>query len=139
MRSFLAAVLAMVWLLGMEGASALAGEHPPGPEVWFTPNPLTSGGDFLNMWTRTMHLGSPAAKKVDVLAAFLHQWLLLASDDQIMAVVNFAKRRHMKLDLEIEAVLRSDDTCGRVEGYVWQGLFAQEMAVLKRSGIFTLM
>ena len=66
----------------------------------------------------------------------MHQWLLSATDEQILALVDFAKSHNMKLDYEIEAVLQPNQTaCPHIEGFVYSGELAQELAILKRLNV----
>jgi hypothetical protein len=130
MRWLLALLLAISSLISTERVT-LAGEHPPGPNIWFIPNGKM---DYLNMWANNAPWQS-AAKKVDVLG-IVHWWLLTVPDSQILAVVNFAKSRHMKLDFEIEAVAKfPTQACGGSEGYTTPQTFPAELAVLKRLNI----
>src|ERR1700738_1810317 len=71
MHWLLAPLLALALLTGT-ASPASAGEHPPGPRIWFCPNPYTPNGDILNLWSDTAPWQS-AAGKVDVLS-IVHQW-----------------------------------------------------------------
>jgi hypothetical protein len=133
MRCLLAPVLAFSWLLGT-GAPALAGDHVPGPEIWYTPNPNSATADFNSMWTDDAPW-QHAAKKVNVLGID-HSWVLSASDAQILAVTDFAKRHHMKLDMDVEVVMRNPaPACGQIEGYIWPTAFPDAMATLQRLNV----
>src|ERR1035438_8773063 len=70
MRWLFAPLLALSLWFGT-GTAASAGEHPPGPDIWFTPNPFTGNGDFLNLWTDDAPWQT-AAVKVDALG-IVHQ------------------------------------------------------------------
>jgi hypothetical protein len=131
MRWFLAPVLALSWLLGI-GVPALAGRHPAGPEVWYTPNP--NSGDFKAMWADDT-LWRQAANKVDVLG-INHSWVLYATDAQILEVAKFVQSHHMKLVMDVEVVMRDPaPACGQIEGYIWPTAFPVALATLKRLNI----
>jgi hypothetical protein len=133
MRWLLTPTLAFIWLIGA-GSTVSAGEHPRGPEIFFIPNANAFTPDFPNLWSDDAPWQT-AAKKVDVLG-ILHSWVLQASDAQILAVTEFAKRHHMKLDMDVEAVLRGPaPACGQMEGYIWASAFPQALATLKRLNI----
>lgn len=100
----------------------------------YTPNPFVPNSDFLNVFSDTAPWQT-AASKVDVLG-IVHQWLLAATDQQILSLVNFAKSHHMKLDLEIEAITQANDqACPHVEGFVFPTMFSLELAILKRLNV----
>lgn len=131
MRWLLALFLALTLLIGT-GAAASAGEHPPGPEIWFSPN-FTKNPDFDQLWADDAPWQS-ARRKVDVLG-LIHHWVYYASDDQIKTIADFAKRHNMRLVLETQAVLRATPTCGYLEGYSWPGQFQTVADKLKRLNI----
>jgi hypothetical protein len=132
MRWLFAPMLALSLLI-WAAAPTSAGEHPPGPRIWFTPNP-NANSDFGNLWSDTAPWQN-AARKVDVLG-IVHEWLLTATDQQILAMVNFAQEHHMKLDLEVEAITQSDpQDCPHIEGFVNSATFPTELATLKRLNV----
>jgi hypothetical protein len=127
MRWLLAPLLALSLLIGT-GAAIPPDKTEFWPEIWFKPQtPL----DWLNMWTDDAPW-QLAAGRVNVLGV-IHWWLLGASDQQILAMFDFAARHHMKVEMETEVITRfADQSCGLIEGYTPPGALAQEMAILKR-------
>src|SRR6202790_4105082 len=123
MRWLLAPLLALSLLIGT-GAAIPPDRTEVWPEIWFkAQSPL----DWLNMWTDDAPW-QQAAGRVNVLGV-IHWWLLGATDDQILALFNFAKRHHMKVEMETEVITRyADQSCGLIEGYTPPGALAQEMA-----------
>lgn len=126
MRWLLAPLLALAFLIG-PGAFG----RTLNPQIWYNPHgPL----DYLNMWTPDAPW-QHAARKVDVLE-IVHWWIDGATDAQILAMTDFAKRHHMKIDLEIEAIARlPTDTCGFTEGYTGPNGLVAEAATLKRLNV----
>jgi hypothetical protein len=123
--------VALSLLLHVE-AGASAGRHSDEPEIWFTPNP--SSPDFQHLWSDDAPWQTAAAQ-VNVLG-IIHEWLLAATDEQILAMANFARRRHMKLDFDVEAVLRANSgSCPHIEGFVTPGEITRELSILKRLDI----
>jgi hypothetical protein len=127
MRWLLAPLLALSLLIGT-GAAIPPDKTEFWPEIWFKPQtPL----DWLNMWTDDAPW-QLAAGRVNVLGV-IHWWLLGATDQQILAMFDFAARHHMKVEMETEVITRfADQSCGLIEGYTPPGALAQEMAILKR-------
>ena len=126
MRWLLAPFLALSCLIGVKMPARGAN-----PEVWFNPHPLQ---DMLDLWTDDAPW-QHAASRVGVLE-IEHWWIDGATDAQILAMADFAKRHHMKIDFDIEAIGRlASDTCGYVEGYTGVGGLTPEAATLKRLNI----
>ena len=73
-----------------------------------------------------------AALKVQVIG-IVHWWLDNASDEQILRVFQFARRHHMKVEMETAVVARySKEACGHTEGYTAPETLPAEIAILKR-------
>jgi hypothetical protein len=127
MRRLLAPLLALSLLIGA-GAAIPRDKTEFWPEIWFKPqSPL----DWLNMWTDDAPW-QLAANRVNVLGV-IHWWLLGATDEQILAMFDFAQRHHMKVEMETEVITRyANQPCGLIEGYTPPGAIASEMAILKR-------
>jgi hypothetical protein len=127
MRWLLAPLLALSLLIGT-GAAIPPDRTEAWPEIWFKPqSPL----DWLNMWTDDAPW-QHAASRVNVLGV-IHWWLLGATDEQILAMFDFAQRHHMKVEMETEVITRyANQACGLIEGYTPPDAIASEMAILKR-------
>jgi hypothetical protein len=124
-------LLAVSFLTGTCMAMTAAPAWSADPEVWFNPlSPL----DFPNMWTSTAPWQN-AAGKVQVLE-IVHWWIDTATDQQILAITNFAKLHHMKIAMGTQAVERfPGNPCGTTEGYSWPGQLTGEAATLHRLGV----
>jgi hypothetical protein len=127
----------MNWLLAPFLAFVLAVGAPTGarsqePAIWF--NPLGSA-DFLNLFTRDAPW-KDAAKKVKVLV-LVHWWVAnKATDDQLIAIRDFAREHHMEIDLSTEAVAKlPNPICGNEEGYTYPGENGAAARILHRLGI----
>lgn len=126
MRWLLAPLLALSWLTGT-GVAAWGAD----PEVWYNPH---GPSDMLNMWTDTAPWQN-AAQKVRVLG-LVHWWVRSATDSQILAISDFAKRHHMKVELEVEAITRfASEACGHTEGYTAPTDLPGTIAILKRLNV----
>ena len=130
MRWLLAPLAALSLLCGSP-AVAQVHPHPSWPEIWYNP---FGPADFLDMWTEDAPWPH-AAKRVGYVT-LVHWWLRQATDQQIMAIVDFAQAHRMKLDLDVEPILRYDtDTCGHTEGYTAPLDLPGTLAVLQRLNI----
>jgi hypothetical protein len=100
------------------------------PEIWFNPHvPL----DMMNMWTDDAPW-QHAAHKVQVLG-LVHWWIGQATDAQILEIADFAKRHHMKIAFEAQAIeLLPGQPC-TTEGYSFPGELASEAGTLQRLGV----
>src|ERR1017187_1747387 len=108
MRWLLAPFLALLLLTGT-GAAGWGGE----PEIWFNPN---SRADWLNLWTDDAPWQN-AAKRVGVIG-IASWWLNDGTDDQILSIFAFAKRHHMKVEMETSMIAHyTTEACGHIEGY----------------------
>jgi hypothetical protein len=123
MRWILAPLLALFWQAGT-GASVRASE----PEIWFNP---FARADWLNLWTDDAPW-QLAASRVNVIA-IANWWLTVGTDDQILAVFDFARRHHIKIEMET-SIIADDRTlsCGHTEGYSNPSDIAAQVAVLAR-------
>jgi hypothetical protein len=123
MRWLLAPFLALLWLTGT-GAAGWGGE----PEIWFNPN---SRADWLNLWTDDAPWQN-AAKRVRVIG-IASWWLNDGTDDQILSIFAFAKRHHMKVEMETSMIAHyTTEACGHIEGYSFPSEIAAQVAVLTR-------
>jgi hypothetical protein len=134
----------MRWLFApLLALSCLTGTGPAGwgaentmsravwPEVWFNPH---TPSDMPDMWTDTAPWQN-AAKRVNVLE-LVHWWVDSATDAQVLAMTDFAKRHGMKIDLEIESITRfATEACGHTEGYTPPDFLTGVAAKLLRLGV----
>jgi hypothetical protein len=133
MRLLILPLLGLACLIGI-GPLAMAGEHPLGPEIWFIPNPNNGPPDFDALWSDEAPW-QDAAKKVDVLSVE-QSWFEWATDAQIMTVFDFAKRHHMKVNMDVQGIThQAPPACGNIEGYLWTGEFQLNAARFARMGI----
>jgi hypothetical protein len=89
-------LLALYCITGLVGAARAAD-----PEIWF--NPYLKA-DFPNMWSDDAPW-QKAASKVQVIE-LTHWWLDGATDAQVLALIGFVQRHHMKIGMQIQAVQR---------------------------------
>ena len=113
-----------VLILMLSGFDAPAAE----PEIWFAPN---SRADMVDLWSDDAPWQN-AASHVNVLQV-VSWWLVSATDQQILSLFDFAKRHHMKVEMETSVIARYlDQTCGDNEGYTAVDEMAGQFAVLQR-------
>jgi hypothetical protein len=119
----LAPFLALLWLTGT-GATSWAAD----PEVWFNPN---QRADWLNLWGDDAPWQN-AAKRVNVIG-IASWWLRSGTDDQIRSIFTFAKRHHMRVEMETSIVAHyPTEGCGHIEGYSFPYEIAAQVGVLTR-------
>jgi hypothetical protein len=127
----------MRWILVPLVALALSGGpsrlvRAAGPEIWFNPINQTD-------WQNLFLPGAPwplAMHQVRVIT-LEPQWIWGATDAQMLAVANFAKQNHMRLNMDVQAVEKiPGDSCGtNSEGYTWISDIQNALAPLVRLGI----
>jgi hypothetical protein len=99
------------------------------PEIWFAPHGLS---DWLNLWSDDAPWQN-AMQRTDVIQV-VSWWLEYgATDQQILALFDFAKRHHKKIEMETSVVERFlTDPCGNNEGYTTLSDMQYQLAVLQR-------
>jgi hypothetical protein len=99
------------------------------PEIWFAPHGLS---DWLNLWTDEADW-QQAAQRTDVIQV-VSWWLQAATDQQILALFDFAKSHHKKIEMETSVVESlPTESCGNgEEGYTQLPVIQAQLAVLQR-------
>ena len=99
------------------------------PEIWFAPHGLS---DWLNLWSDDA-LWQNAMQQTDVIQV-VSWWLEYgATDQQILALFDFARRHHMKIEMETSVIERFlTDPCGNSEGYTTLSDMQAQLAILQR-------
>ena len=140
-----AALLAVLALALVAGASSAAPTATPKPLVWFAPLPgnwPVGAGDPNYAWggsTDYMGLFKPkapwrkAASRVRIFKLY-SDWMWIMTPSQLRRLVSDLKRRHIELAVEVGALVATEE-CGQgVEGFAGSNDAARVAAGITRAG-----
>ena len=135
MRWLLGSMTALLWFMGAAAvAQTAAVPQTPwsGPEIWF--DPFTPAGSWMPAFQNETTWAKAAGQtSVLVLEPF---FLTGSSDADIMTAIAFAKSHHMKLDLDVQSIMKTPGVaCGGIEGYSYVTDIDPLVAILVRLGI----